>query len=55
MGKLHIWQLKENKSSQQGGIEYTLAGGFPKLNESVLDFIVRSFQKDLNLSVTKKM
>ncbi|AKM82859.1 dTDP-glucose 4,6-dehydratase [Candidatus Woesebacteria bacterium RIFOXYC1_FULL_31_51] len=34
-----------------GAIEYTLPGGLPTLNESVLDFIVRSLQKDLNLSV----
>lgn len=32
-----------------GSIEYNLAGGFPKLNESVLNFILRSLKKDLNL------
>ena len=49
----HLATQREQKFPT-GGIEYTLAGGFPKLDESVLDFIVRSFQKDLNLSVTKK-
>jgi hypothetical protein len=32
-----------------GSVEYNLAGGFPKLNESVLNFILRSLKKDLNL------
>lgn len=49
----HLATQREQKFPT-GGIEYSLAGGFPKLNESVLDFIVRSFQKDLNLSVSKK-
>jgi len=30
---------------------YNLPGGFPKLNESVLNFIVRSLKKDLNLNI----
>ncbi len=33
--------------------EYNLAGGFPKLNESVLSFILRSLKKDLNLDIQK--
>jgi len=49
----HLATQREQKFPT-GAIEYALAGGFPKLNESVLDFIVRSFQKDLNLSVAKK-
>ena len=49
----HLATQREQKFPT-GGIEYSLAGGFPKLNESVLDFIVRSFQKDLNLNVAKK-
>lgn len=36
-----------------GSIEYNLAGGFPRLNESVLNFILRSLRKDLNLDVRK--
>lgn len=34
-----------------GSIVYNLAGGFPKLNESVLNFIIRSLKKDLNLDI----
>ncbi len=34
-----------------GAFEYNLAGGFPKLNESVLNFILRSLKKDLNLDI----
>jgi dTDP-glucose 4,6-dehydratase len=34
-----------------GSFEYNLAGGFPKLNESVLTFILRSLKKDLNLDI----
>ena len=34
-----------------GSTVYNLAGGFPKLNESVLDFIIRSLKKDLNLDI----
>jgi len=48
----HLATQREQKFPT-GGVEYTLAGGFPKLNESVLDFIIRSIQKDLNLSVAK--
>ena len=48
----HLATQREQKFPT-GSVEYTLAGGFPKLNESVLDFIIRSIQKDLNLSVTK--
>lgn len=48
----HLVTQREQKFPT-GSVEYTLAGGFPKLNESVLDFIVRSLQKDLNLNVAK--
>jgi hypothetical protein len=34
-----------------GSVEYNLAGGFPKLNESILNFILRSLKKDLNLDI----
>lgn len=37
-----------------GSLVYNLAGGFPKLNESVLNFIIRSLKKDLDLSVKDK-
>lgn len=33
----------------QGSIVYGLAGGFPKLNESILDLIVRSLDEDLGI------
>lgn len=49
----HLVTQREQKFPT-GAIEYSLAGGFPKLNESVLDFIIRSFQKDLNLNIAKK-
>jgi dTDP-glucose 4,6-dehydratase len=48
----HLATQREQKFPT-GSVEYTLAGGFPKLNESVLDFIVRSFKKDLKLDVAK--
>jgi dTDP-glucose 4,6-dehydratase len=32
-------------------VVYNLAGGFPKLNESVLNFIIRSLKKDLGLNI----
>ena len=34
-------------------IVYNLAGGFPKLNESVLNFIIRSLKKDLGLDINE--
>ena len=34
-----------------GSVVYNLAGGFPKLNESVLNFIIRSLKKDLALDI----
>jgi len=34
-----------------GSIVYNLAGGFPKLNESVLNFIIRSLKKDLDINI----
>lgn len=46
----HLATQREQKFPT-GAIEYALPGGFPKLNESVLDFIIRSIQKDLGLSV----
>ncbi|MDO8340483.1 MAG: GDP-mannose 4,6-dehydratase, partial [Candidatus Woesebacteria bacterium] len=48
----HLATQREQKFPT-GSVEYTLAGGFPKLNESVLDFIIRSFKKDLKLDVAK--
>lgn len=48
----HLAFQKENKFPT-GSIEYNLAGGLPKLNESVLNFIFRSLKKDLNLDAKK--
>ena len=48
----HIAAQREYKFPT-GSVEYTLPGGLTKLNESLLDFIERSFQKDLGLSITK--
>lgn len=36
-----------------GSETYTLPGGFPRLNESVLDFIIRSIKKDLGIDMKK--
>lgn len=49
----HLATQREQKFPT-GSVEYILAGGFPKLNESVLDFIIRSLQKDLGLDVSSK-
>jgi hypothetical protein len=48
----HLATQREQKFPT-GSVEYTLPGGFPKLNEGLLDFIVRSFEKDLKLDVKK--
>lgn len=46
----HLAFQKEGKFPT-GSVEYNLAGGFPKLNESILTFILRSLKKDLKLDV----
>lgn len=46
----HIALHREHKFPT-GSVEYTLPGGLPKLNENLLDFIERSLEKDLRLSI----
>lgn len=53
-GKITHFAFRREQKFPTGSEEYNLAGGFPKLNESVLDFIIRSLKKDLGLSVSKK-
>lgn len=52
-GKITHLATQREQKFPTGAVEYALPGGFPKLNESVLDFIIRSIQKDLGLSVVK--
>jgi dTDP-glucose 4,6-dehydratase len=53
-GKITHLATQREEKFPTGAIEYSLPGGFPQFNESVLDFIIRSLQKDLGLSVAKK-
>jgi len=46
----HLAFQREDKFPT-GSVVYNLAGGFPKLNESVLNFIIRSLRKDLGLDI----
>lgn len=46
----HFAFQRENKFPT-GAVDYSLAGGFPKLNESILNFIIRSLKKDLGLDI----
>ena len=48
-GEITHFAFQREGKFPTGSIEYNLAGGFPKLNESVLNFILRSLKKDLNL------
>ena len=50
-GKITHFAFEREKKFPTGAVMYNLAGGFPKLNESVLDFIIRSLKKDLNLDI----
>ena len=50
-GKITHFALKREARFTTGSIVYNLAGGFPKLNESVLNFIIRSLKKDLDLDI----
>lgn len=51
-GKItHLALTKEEKFSV-GDITFGLAGGFPKLNESVFDLITRKIQDDLGINVS---
>ena len=50
-GEITHFAFQREGKFPTGSVEYNLAGGFPKLNESVLNFILRSLKKDLNLDV----
>lgn len=50
-GEITHFAFQREGKFPTGSVEYNLAGGFPKLNESVLSFILRSLRKDLNLDV----
>lgn len=53
-GEITHFALQREGKFPTGSIEYNLAGGFPKLNESVLNFILRSLKKDLDLDVREE-
>jgi dTDP-glucose 4,6-dehydratase len=53
-GEITHFAFQREGKFPTGSIEYNLAGGFPKLNESVLNFILRSLKKDLGLDVQKE-
>ncbi len=50
-GEFTHFAFRREEKFPTGTFEYNLAGGFPKLNESVLSFILRSLKKDLNLDI----
>jgi dTDP-glucose 4,6-dehydratase len=50
-GEITHFAFRREEKFPTGALEYNLAGGFPKLNESVLNFILRSLKKDLNLDI----
>ena len=50
-GEITHLAFQREERFQTGSIVYNLAGGFPKLNESVLSFIIRLLKKDLNLDI----
>jgi dTDP-glucose 4,6-dehydratase len=50
-GEITHFAFQREGKFPTGSVEYNLAGGFPKLNESVLNFILRSLKKDLDLDV----
>lgn len=50
-GEITHFALQREEKFATGSVVYNLAGGFPRLNESVLSFILRSLKKDLNLDV----
>lgn len=53
-GEITHFAFQREGKFPTGSIEYNLAGGFPKLNESVLNFIIRSLKKDLNFDVSNE-
>lgn len=50
-GEISHFAFQREKKFPTGSVEYNLAGGFPKLNESILNFIIRSLNKDLGLNI----
>ncbi len=50
-GEITHFAFQREAKFPTGSVVYNLAGGFPRLNESVLNFIIRSLKKDLNLNV----
>lgn len=50
-GEITHFAFQRETKFPTGSVTYSLAGGFPKLNESVLNFILRSLKKDLNLDI----
>ncbi|OGM81669.1 dTDP-glucose 4,6-dehydratase [Candidatus Woesebacteria bacterium RIFOXYB1_FULL_41_13] len=50
-GEITHFAFQRETRFPTGSVVYNLAGGFPKLNESVLNFIIRSLKKDLNLDI----
>lgn len=50
-GEITHFAFQREQKFPAGEVMYNLAGGFPRLNESVLDFIIRSLKKDLGLDV----
>ena len=43
--------FRRTRKFPTGALEYDLVGGFPKLNESLLDLIIRSIQTELELNI----
>jgi dTDP-glucose 4,6-dehydratase len=52
-GEITHFAFQRTQKFPTGSVVYDLPGGFPKLNESVLDLVIRSLQKDLNFDVRK--
>lgn len=50
-GEITHFAFQREEKFPVGSVVYNLAGGFPKLNESVLNFIIRSLKKDLGLDI----
>lgn len=50
-GEITHLALQREEKFPTGSMVYNLAGGFPKLNESVLNFIIRSLKKDLDINI----
>jgi len=50
-GEITHFAFQREEKFPTGSVVYNLAGGFPKLNESVLNFIIRSLKKDLGLDI----